>query len=47
VNPNAYNALLKAVSTGRPSDFNLIPLGGTVSGNACGISHVPFLLKTS
>jgi hypothetical protein len=30
VNPNAYNALLKAVSTGRPSDFNLIPLGGTV-----------------
>jgi hypothetical protein len=30
VNPNAYNALLKAVSTGKPSDFNLIPLGGTV-----------------
>ena len=31
VNPNAYNALLKAVSTGKPSDFNLIPLGGTVA----------------
>jgi hypothetical protein len=30
VNPAAYNALLKAVSTGKPSDFDLIPLGGTV-----------------
>jgi hypothetical protein len=30
VNLNAYNAMLKAVSTGRPSDFNLIALGGTV-----------------
>ena len=30
VDPNAYNALLKAVSSGRPSDFNHIPLGGTV-----------------
>ena len=28
--PSAYNALLKAVSTGNPSDFNLIPLGGNV-----------------
>ncbi len=30
VDPNAYNAMLKAVSSGKPSDFNLIPLGGTV-----------------
>jgi hypothetical protein len=27
--PRAYAALLKAVSTGNPSDFNAIPLGGT------------------
>ena len=27
--PRAYAALLKAASTGNPSDFNAIPLGGT------------------
>jgi hypothetical protein len=30
VDPNAYDAFLNAVATGKPSDFNLIPLGGTV-----------------
>jgi hypothetical protein len=30
VDLNAYNALLKALNSGQPSDFEAIPLGGTV-----------------
>jgi len=30
VNPSAYQTLLKAVKTGKPADFDAIPLGGTV-----------------
>jgi hypothetical protein len=30
VEPNAYNALLLALSSGDPADFDAIPLGGTV-----------------
>ena len=41
VDPAAYKALLRAVDTGRPSDFAKIPLGGTVklSGPQGGLAY--------
>ena len=31
VDPNAYDALLRALSTGDPEDFEQIPMGGTIA----------------